>query len=80
MSVGRQAREITQPIIKGEMTLPRILAALGWDDAFLSTKVSTDEVTFQEEPVIGEKKGRIHISIFLHLKYECLQENICELS
>ena len=73
-------REIMQPITNGEMTLPRILTALGWDDAFLSTEFSTDEVTFQEEPVIAEKKGGIHISIVLHLEYQCLQENLRELS
>ena len=62
------------------MTLPRILESIGWNDAFLSTEVSTHEVTFQEEPVIGEKKGGIHISIVLHLEYQCLQENLYELS
>ena len=74
-----KVREITQPIINGGMTLPRILESIGWDDAFLSIEVSTDEVTFQEEPVIGEKKGGIHISIVLHLEYQCLHENLCEL-
>ena len=62
------------------MTMPRILESIGWDDAFLPIEVSTDEVTFQEEPVIREKKGGTHISIVLHLEYQCLQENICELS
>ena len=62
------------------MTLLRILEYIGWDDAFLSSEVSTDEVTFEEELVIGEKKGGIHISIVFHLEYQCLQENICELS
>ena len=62
------------------MTLPMILESIGWDDAFLSTEVSKEEVTFQEEHVIGEKKGGIHISIVLHLEYQCLQENLCELS
>ena len=62
------------------MTLPRILESLGFDDFFLSTKVSTYEFTFQEEPMIGEKKGGIHISIVLHLEYQCLQENLYELS
>ena len=69
-----------QPIINGEMTLPRILTDVGWDDAFLSIEISKDEVTFQEEPVIGEKKGGIHISIVLHHEYQCLQENLRELS
>ena len=62
------------------MTLPRILESIGLDDAFLSTEISIDEVTLEEEPVIGEKKGGIHISIVLHLEYQCLQENLCELS
>ena len=62
------------------MTLLRILESIGWDDAFLSTEVSIDEVTFQEEPMIGEKKGGIHISIVLHFEYQCLQENLYELS
>ena len=62
------------------MTLPRILESIGLDDAFLSTEVSIDEVTLEEEPVIGEKKGRIHISVVLHLEYQCLQENLYELS
>ena len=51
------------------MTLPRILESIGLDDAFLSTEVSIDEVTLEEEPVIGEKKGGVHISIVLHLEY-----------
>ena len=69
-----------QFIINGEMTFPKILAATRWDEAFISTEVSTDEVTFQEEPMTGEKKGGIHISIVLHLEYLCLQENLRELS
>ena len=75
-----KVREITQPIINGGMTLPRILESIGWDDSFLFTEVSIDEVTLEEEPVIGEKKGGIHISIVLHLEYQCLQENLYELS
>ena len=64
-----KVREITQPIINGGMTLPRILESIGWDDSFLFIEVSKDEFTFQEEPMIGEKKGGIHISIALHLEY-----------
>ena len=50
MPVGRRVREVPQPTINGEMTLPKILKVLGWDDAFLSTEVFTDKVAFQEEP------------------------------